>query len=108
MKKVYIAHPLRGDIEANMKKADDICKRLSGHGCIIPFSPLHAFGFLSAQGDQSIAMKYCFALLASCNELWVHGNWRQSEGCLMEIEFAKQRGMTIRYISDCGVVINHE
>lgn len=43
MKTVYIAHPLRGDVEGNVKKATDICKELAEKGEVIPFSPLHAF-----------------------------------------------------------------
>jgi len=97
MKKVYIAHPLRGNIEVNIRAATEICRRISEEGKVVPFSPLHAFGFLSADGDQTLAMKYCFTLLKSCDELWVHGNCRNSEGCKMEIEFARQNGISIMW-----------
>ena len=68
---------------------------------MVPFSPLHAFGFLSADGDQTQAMKYCFALLRSCDELWVvHEDLQSSEGCLMEIGFARDHdhGISIKWV----------
>jgi hypothetical protein len=97
LKRVYIAHPLRNDVEGNIKKATQICKALTEQGKVIPFSPLHAFNFLDPKGDQTIAMECCFALLASCDELWVHGDWQNSVGCLMEIDFAKENGIKIMW-----------
>jgi len=98
MKKVYIAYPLRGNVETNIKSATEICKKISEEGKVVPFSPLHAFEFLSAEGDQTQAMKYCFALLRSCDELWVHGDWQNSEGCLMEIGFARDHGISVKWV----------
>ncbi len=96
MKKVYIAHPLRGDEHNNVAKATEICKALAEEGKVIPFSPLHAFGFYQTTRDQFQVMQYCFALLSACDEMWVHGNYGISEGCQAEIAFAKCRGIPIR------------
>lgn len=97
MKKVYIAHPLRGNVEHNMQLANNICKELAANSDIVPFSPLHAFDFLNPEEcDIYQVMQYCFALLESCDEIWVHGNWQFSEGCKAEIDFAKCRGIPIR------------
>ena len=98
MKKVYIAHPLRGNVAVNIKAATEICREISEEGKVVPFSPLHAFGFLSAEGNQTLAMKFCFALLISCDELWVHGDWKNSEGCKMEIEFARVKGIPCKWV----------
>lgn len=96
-RKVYIAHPLRGDEENNVVTATEICEIISGEGVAIPFSPLHAFGFLDTKGDQTLAMEHCFALMESCSELWVFGKWWASEGCRAEIVHAAARGMVIKF-----------
>ena len=95
MKKVYIAHPLRNDVWGNRIKSSEICKQLSLSGEVIPFSPLHAFGYLDPTGDQTSAMQHCFALLAAVDELWVYGQYQTSEGCMLEIEYAGRMGIPI-------------
>lgn len=95
---VYVAHPLRGDVEENIKKATLICRELAQDRSVIPFSPLHAFDFMDVSGDQNMVMKYCFALLSKVDELWVFGNWRESEGCQQEIEFAEKNSIPIRFM----------
>ncbi|WP_169718029.1 hypothetical protein SPSIL_008840 [Sporomusa silvacetica DSM 10669] len=97
MKTVYIAHPLRDNIEENVKKVDAICQQLHNQGEVIPFSPIHAFGFVDPKDDQTKVFEYCKVLLSKADELWVHGNWRNSEGCLIEIEFALQQGIPVMY-----------
>lgn len=98
MKKVYIAHPLRGDVEGNTRKATKICQELTREGNVIPFSPLHAFNFLDPKGDQSVAMNCCYTLLKSCDELWLHGNWKNSEGCKLELIFATEHGIPVKVV----------
>ena len=106
MKRVYIAHPLRGayphtkeKVTQNTKDAAAICMMLSAAGNIIPFSPIHAFSYMDAlECDQRTAMQHCFALLDSCDEIWVFGDWRTSAGCRTEIDFARKKGMPIRFM----------
>lgn len=99
LKKVYIAHPLRGrTVAENMSAATAICQQLAATGTVIPMSPLHAFSFLDPEKcDINQVMQYCFALLVSCDELWVHGKWWTSEGCQTEMCFAACRGIPIRF-----------
>jgi len=107
MKRIYIAHPLRGaypyteeKVIKNTKDATAICQLLSSTGEIIPFSPIHAFNYMEAlECDQRTAMQHCFALLDSCDEIWVFGDWETSSGCKMEIDFARKKGMPIRYMN---------
>lgn len=94
MKKVYIAHPLRGDVENNIKKVTEICQSLTN---VIPLSPLHNFGYLTPDSDNYHAMQLCFGLLSCADELWVFGNWWNSEGCKAEICFAGCRNIPIRF-----------
>jgi hypothetical protein len=99
--KVYVAHPLRGtQLQENIASATEVCREYAQRRDIIPFSPLHAFGFLDPMTyDQTHGMAMCFALLESCDELWVHGPWWTSEGCLAEICYAVRRGMAVRFIT---------
>lgn len=98
MKKVYIAHPLRGDFDTNMKKVEDICKGLVEKGEVIPFSPLHAFSFFDPKGNQELVMAYCYALLDSCDEIWLHNGWENSEGCKLEAKYCIDKGISLKII----------
>ena len=105
MKTVYIAHPLRGELTANVAKVTKICQRLSAENKIIPLSPIHAFGFLSPEGDQSLVMQYCCKLLALADELWVFGDWQKSEGCRAEVIYASENDIPIKF---CNSEVGHE
>ena len=95
MKKVYIAHPLRGDVAGNMAKATQICKDLHQQGEVLPVSPLHAFSFVDPTGPQDVVLGYCLNMLRACDELWVHGDWEISEGCRMEVDFAVENKIPV-------------
>jgi hypothetical protein len=97
VKVVYIAHPLRGNVKENVEQVTAICKAIAEEGKVIPFSPIHAFGFMSAEGDQTKVMRYCLSMLGKVNELWVFGNWSESEGCKIEIAYARIFKIPIRF-----------
>ncbi len=99
-RKVYVAHPLRGAaLLDNIDSATEICRRYAERRDIIPFSPIHAFGFVNPMTyDQTHGMAMCYALLEACDELWVHGAWWDSEGCKLEMEHAGRKGLPIRFI----------
>jgi hypothetical protein len=96
VKRVYIAHPLRGDVEGNQKKVDEICKSIKEDVRI--FSPLHAWSFVDAAGCQRKVLADCIAELANCDELWVYGDAKavaNSSGMLTEIQYAKAVGIPV-------------
>jgi len=103
VRKVYISHPLRGNlgnnvtgIEANKSRADEICRRISeDHPDVIILSPIHNFGYVSPLGPQDWVLKQCLRLLTLADELWVYGPWRDSEGCRMEITLAEAVGIPV-------------
>lgn len=97
MKRVYIAHPLRGNVENNIQSATKICQKLASEKQIIPLSPLHNFGYLDPKGDSYHAMQLCFGLLSLADEIWVFGEWWESEGCRAEIYYAGCRNIPIRF-----------
>ena len=97
VRKIYISHPLRGtgpltylEIEANRRKVDEICARISQQEPnVLPLSPIHAFSFLSALGPQDRALRHCLELLELADEVWVYGDYKSSEGCILEIAHAR-------------------
>lgn len=101
---VYVAHPLRGrdadpaEIEANIAKVTEICERIREvNPDLLILSPIHAFGFVDPLGPQEWVLEQCRGLLACADELWVFGDWQNSEGCRMEVEHAKVLGIPVLY-----------
>lgn len=108
MKRVYVGHPLRGnhpeDDLAIMKNFFDttaVCIKiaLKEPGVLI-LSPLHCFSFSSPIGDQTIVLAMCRELLSMADEARFYGDWRNSEGCKMEIEHARSCGIPVLFPED--------
>jgi Domain of unknown function (DUF4406) len=98
LKKVYIVHPLRGDIENNEDRIGKLCRQIvDTEPGILPLSPILAFNFFDPNTEPAKAMQYCLELLACADELWVYREWWKSEGCQAEICFAGCRGIPIRF-----------
>ncbi len=88
MKKVYIAHPLRGENrDKNVAEVTKICKKITElFPDVLPVSPIHAFSFLDNCGEdgEKKALELCLEMVKSCDELWLFGEWKQSLGCTEE------------------------
>ena len=104
MKKIYIAHPLRGGgtdvakIHANEESIRSImCGLAAEEPDMLLFSPIHAFGYLDPLGPHEWVMKQCLEMVELCDELWVYGDWRSSEGCRMEIDRAGELGKPVYF-----------
>jgi hypothetical protein len=99
MKKIYIAHPFTtyGDPEENFRRQEEICGKVFKTGCI-PVSPILTFGKVIPhdEANYELAMDACFWLLNACDEVWFFGEWEKSKGCMLEMNFAKSVGKTIR------------
>ncbi|HBS60805.1 MAG TPA: hypothetical protein DEA44_16270 [Firmicutes bacterium] len=99
LKKVYIVHPLRGDIHNNEQKIARVCRDIADNRPdILPLSPVLAFDFFDPDTEPVEAMQYCLELLACTDEVWVYNQWWKSEGCQAEICFAGCRGIPIRFM----------
>ena len=100
---VYIASPLRGDIEGNIQRAKDYCRFVIKQNKL-PFCPhIYFTQFLNdnIESERRIGMIHGIQMLKRCKELWVFGD-KISEGMQSEIRIAKDRNMPIRYFSsDC-------
>jgi len=100
MKAVYVAHPLRDNVTENVKKVTKICQGITEKGGVIPLSPIHAFGFMDPEGEQTFVFNCCLRLLSMVDELWVFGDWRLSEGCRIEVDFARRLGIPVVFMDE--------
>ena len=105
MKIVYIAHPLRGDVENNIKAVKALMKTIwdNYYTSVYPIAPwLHSVEVLSLDdSDPEQRKKGMQASLEmfkrkSFDELWVCGS-HVSEGMAQEIEWASDWGIPIRF-----------
>jgi len=100
MKKVYICHPFQG-LAANFDAITQICRTLAEERPdIVPISPVHVFSYLDDDVHRVLVLGYCLELLETCDEVWVYGDWRKSEGCCLEVGRASELGMPIVYMDD--------
>ena len=96
---IYIAHPLRGDVERNKKKVTEIMRDLSDRQ-ILAFSPLHAFDYIDPEGPQKRVLTDCIRVLEKCDELWVYGDIESisnSTGVTAEVAYARAVGIPVVY-----------
>lgn len=99
MKQVYLASPLRGDYDRNMKKAVEYSRLVSECG-VIPLAPHIIFGqwcndTIPEQREQGLRLG--LALLEKCEELWVMGE-EISQGMQGEIDFAAEHGIQTYFV----------
>jgi hypothetical protein len=108
LKKVYVSHPLRGDMDPEMpnfkiivdnkEEVDEICRQIVREfPNVLPLSPINAFSFFRIFEEDEQALKMDLRFLELADELWVFGDWQNSAGCKREIERARELAMPIRY-----------
>lgn len=103
MKKVYIAHPLRGaEREKNVAEVTKICQKITElFPEVLPVSPIHAFSFLDDCGEEGEkkALELCLEMIKSCDEAWFFGDWETSYGCELEWRTARDCGLAVKDLS---------
>jgi len=100
LKRVYISHPYENNREDNFEEVTHICSQIANtHETVLPISPIHMFSFLDDRDpvDREKALAYCLNLISDCDEVWVFGNWEESEGCKKEVTMAELLEKTVRY-----------
>ena len=99
---VYICSPYsHGCINDNVENARRY-SRFAVEAHCVPITPHLLFPqFIddSLGEDRQTAMSMNLVLLSKCAQLWVFGSVR-SEGMQQEIQWAKQRQITIRYFTE--------
>lgn len=99
MKVVYIAHPIGGDVENNVKKVLDIVAKLNiSRNEIVPFAP-YIVDVLSLDDSDPNDRKRGFLnnrhLFENCvEEVWLFGE-KISAGMQTEIEWANELNIPI-------------
>lgn len=95
---VYIAHPIGGDVHANLEKISMIYAQITHNNRdVVPFAPYwitcHALNDY-IQSDRDLGFSHNEAVFKSgiIDELWVYGI---SEGVKKEMEWAKELGIKI-------------
>lgn len=99
MKMVYIASPLRGDYNTNIKNAVEYC-RLSGERGVLPLAPHIIFSQWcndTIPGQREQGLQFGLALLEKADALWIMGE-KISEGMWGEITFAMEHGIPAYHI----------
>lgn len=97
---VYICSPYSGDVDANIKKAQEFCRFAVDKGQI-PLAPHLIYPQFMNDNDpaeRDLAMFFDIILLGKCQEVWVLGDII-SKGMSMEIEKANKRKQPVRYFN---------
>ena len=104
MKWVYIVYPFQ-EKEENRKKIDQICRAVARMG-YLPVSPVHTFSFLNDDilEERHRALNLRQELIKICDQVWLFGDWRKSEGCRLEVRAAQGAGIPL---IDFGVVLSN-
>lgn len=101
-KQVYICSPYSGDVETNVKMAQDFSAYALGFG-VMPIAPHLLFPqFMddSTPSERQQAMAFNRQIFDGCSELWVLlGERGISRGMELEIGWAEREGKAIRYFS---------
>lgn len=100
-KVVYIAHPIGGDVETNIRKILDICHEVhvSSNGNIVPFAPYlvslqYLKDHLEAERELGIAANHAMFHKRAMDEVWVYGD-KISSGMRAELERAVEYNIPI-------------
>lgn len=90
---VYISHPFAGH-RANY---DEVTKTVTDlqmqHPDWLILSPIHTFSMLYDKLEYQDGLDRCLWLLEKCDEMLVYGDYKNSKGCLCEIEYCKLRNI---------------
>ena len=109
MKSIYVAHPLRGDVQRNKNAVTDICQNIKAiYPDMLILSPIHAFSFEDVNGPQDWVLGQCLRLIEKADELWLFGDWRNSSGCVMESVYARRIGKRVVDMTDVDMTDGEE
>lgn len=104
---VYVASPLRGNIERNLEFCRTCCEFVIACGAT-PIAPhLIYTEFLDdkIEAERSLGIAMGGELLKRCDEIWVFGDMI-SAGMCAEIEIASRLGKPIKYHNSKGAFID--
>ena len=93
--KVYLSGPITGtlDYKQRFKKLQ---REFWGMGFGFVMNPAEVISHTPVDKmSRSDIMNVCYALMASCDTIYLMEGWRASQGCREELAYAKAHGMKI-------------
>lgn len=94
---VYIAHPVSGDVEANLASAARWVRWAAVRMGVAPVAPYITFCAVlddDDEADRALGMRCDLAILRKCDEVWLCGE-RVSEGMAGERDHAHANGIRV-------------
>ena len=103
---VYIASPLAGDVEGNLRFARDACRYAVEQGATPLANHLLYPQFLrdADPAERALGTEMGLQLIGLCQELWICGDRIISEGMAAEIDAAKRLGVARRFVSRAEIM----
>ena len=108
MKLIYLASPYSKYPAGREAAYKEVCNEAanvmqSGYAVFCPIAHSHSIEVEGMGGnvmDGDWWLEQDFAVLAKCDELWVYQmpGWKDSYGVSKEIEFAKAKGIPIKWV----------
>lgn len=100
MKLIFVASPLSGDMEENIKYAERACRYVmdAGHAFFAPHLLYTRILDDTCPDERRVGIDMGLAVLARCDELWAFGE-HISTGMQQEIDAAHQLGIPVFQIS---------
>ncbi len=99
---IYVSHPYGGN-EENKNNIEKVVismrKRFPKYTFV---SPVHCFGYLYNDTNYEEGLDMCLKLMDICDEVWVFGDYKESKGCVAEIETAKNKDMPVKIYVEGG------
>ena len=103
-RRVYVCHPLAGDIAGNIARVRDIARRIALEEDVLPVAPHVYLSFLNdlVPEERALAIAFCLDLVALCDEVRVYGRRRgdESQGMRGEVVLAQSLGIPIRWMEE--------
>lgn len=114
---IYLASPYSAPTaEERQQRFELVCKKAAelmdqGHKIFCPIAhshPIEVHGMDHIHSGE-FWLEQDFAILEHCSMMWVYclPGWKQSKGIKQEMDFAKRRGIPVRFIyteTNCGKV----
>ena len=94
---MYLSGPITGtaDYKRRFKKLQ---REFWGMGFGFVMNPAEVLSHTPIDKmSRSDIMNVCYALMASCDTIYLMDGWRASQGCREELAYAKAHGMEIVY-----------
>jgi len=106
MKLAYMAHPVSGNVEENLKSAKRWLRWLTESReepmtFIAPWITDCEIWDDSRPGDRALGLARCMEVISRCDELWIVGG-RISDGMRQEIAHAKRHDITTVNLTEMG------